>query len=119
MRAKTTNTILYCKKWQETVRFYAEILKLEVNFSNEWFVEFTLNTHSRLSVADHNRSSIKSSDGQGITIALQVEDSLTLHEHLSQSGANPTPMKKLWGADVFYVTDPEGSRIEFWSEQTS
>lgn len=111
----TSNTILYCKQWQETVRFYAEVLDLDVSFSNEWFVEFTLNEHARISVANQERASIQSAGGAGITIALQIDGIQRMHEHLTKAGAEPTPIKALWGSEVFYVRDPEGNRIEFWS----
>ena len=98
-----------------SVRFYTDILKLQVNFSNDWFVEFVLNDGARLSIANEERASIKSSGGRGITIALQVGDSKIAHESLLKAGADPTPIKQRWGANVFYVFDPEGNRIEFWS----
>ena len=41
---KAANTILYCSKWDETVLFYRDQLKLSVSFSTDWFVEFSLNT---------------------------------------------------------------------------
>lgn len=112
---QTANTILYCKKWQETVRFYQEIVGLDVHFSNEWFVEFRLNDGARLSIANEARASIKSGDGLGITIGFQVDDLQRVHSFLTKSGAHPTPIKRRWGANVFYTTDPEGNRIEFWA----
>lgn len=115
MNIKTANTILYCKQWQETVRFYQRILNLGVHFSNDWFVEFYLNDSARLSIANEKRASIKSSGGLGITIGFQIDDIQKMHTHLIESGATPTPLKQRWGSDVFYVTDPEGNRIEFWS----
>ncbi len=48
----TANTILYCAKWEETVAFYKDVLKLEIGFANDWFVEFNLNRCARLSVAN-------------------------------------------------------------------
>ena len=67
------NTILYCGKWEETVRFYRDHLKLPVNFATDWFVEFTLNAMSRLSIADERRASIKSSHGNGITLSWEIK----------------------------------------------
>lgn len=107
--------ILYCKKWKETVAFYQKVLQLEITFSNDWFVEFRLNDTSRISVADEEKTSIKSSEGKGVTISLQVEDSQRLHTEMTASGRNPSPVKSRWGARVFYIHDPEGNRIEFWS----
>ena len=74
MKIKAANTILYCKKWDETVAFYRDGLKLLVISSTDWFVEFKLNESARLSVANEIRESIKSGEGKGITISLQVAD---------------------------------------------
>ena len=70
----TTNTILYCKEWEKTARFDKDQLHLPINFTTDWFVEFILTENSRLSVADENRSSTKSCEGKGITLALEVKD---------------------------------------------
>lgn len=115
MKIKATNTILYCRNWQETVEFYRTSLKLLVLSSNEWFVEFKLNEMSRLSVANAARTSIDSSEGRGITISLQVVDIEQTRAELSEAGIPSTPIKEVWGARAIYVRDPEGNRLEFWS----
>ena len=115
MKIKSTNTILYCKKWEETVEFYRSGVKLLVLSSNEWFVEFKLNQMSRLSVANEARTSIDSSGGKGITISLQVADIEQARVELIEAGVMATPIKEIWGAKVIYVYDPEGNRLEFWS----
>ena len=63
---KTTNTILYCQKWSETIAFYRDKLELPILFASDWFVEFELDTTARLSLADEQRAKIKSSHGAGI-----------------------------------------------------
>ena len=83
--------------------------------STEWFVEFRLTGTARLSVADESRTSIKSSRGKGITIGLQVADVMTARAELLEARLNPTVIKEIWGAKTFYLFDPEGNRIEFWS----
>ena len=115
MQIKSTNTILYCKNWQETVEFYRTGLKLPIISSNEWCVEFKLNEMSRVSVANEARTSIKSSDGKGITVSLQVADIEQSRNELIEAGIIPAPVKEVWGAEAFYVHDPEGNRLEFWS----
>ena len=115
MKIKSTNTILYCKNWQETVEFYKTGLKLLVISSNEWFVEFKLNEMSRISVANEARTSIDSSGGKGITVSLQVADIEQTRAELIEAGVTPTPIKEIWGAKAIYVHDPEGNRLEFWS----
>lgn len=112
---KTSNTILYCTKWRETVDFYAEVLQLDIHFSNEWFVEFSVNPHARISIANQERASIPSANGKGITIALQIDELEKMHDYLAKMGAAPTPIKTLWNSHVFYIYDPEGNRLEFWS----
>jgi len=112
---KATNTILYCKKWDELVSFYKTKLNLEVNTSNEWFIEFKVTDHSYLSIADESRASIKSSNGQGVTITFEVEDIEATHIFLEVAGCNPSLIKEhAWGAKLIHVFDPEGNRLEFW-----
>ncbi len=117
MQIRSTNTILYCQKWKEMVAFYRTGLKLPITASTEWFVEFELTGTSRLSVADESRASIKSGDGKGITIGLQVVDVMATRAELKEAGLNPTEVKEVWGAKAFYLFDPEGNRIEVWSGQ--
>jgi len=114
MKIKAANTILYCRNWQETVVFYRDVIKLLVLSSNDWFVEFKLNEAARLSVANEARTSIKSGDGRGITISLQVADIAQVQAELNEAGVSSTPIKEVWGSKAIYVRDPEGNRLEFW-----
>lgn len=112
---KTTNIIFYCRRWEQTVRFYRDLMGLSVNFQNDWFVEFRLNAGSRLSVADEKRAAIKSCDGKGSTIALQVEDIQSVWESFGNNGVNLSQIRSHpWNAKVFYLFDPDGHRIEIW-----
>ena len=114
-RLITTNTILYCKEWEETVEFYRDKLKLPIIFATDWFVEFSLNAMSRLSIADEKRSSIKSCGGKGITLTLEIDDIEASWEQAQKNGLNPTRLKEhQWDALVFYIFDPEEHRIEIW-----
>lgn len=115
MKIKAANTILYCKKWDETVSFYRDDLKLLIISSTDWFVEFKLNEWARLSVANEVRASIKTGEGKGLTISLQVAEIEETHAELIESGLNPGPIKEVWGSKAFYLHDPEGNRLEFWS----
>lgn len=115
VQIKSANTILYCKNWDAMVAFYPGTLQLEITTSTEWFIEFELTKTSRLSIANESRTSIKSGSGKGITIGLQVTDLITTRARLRDAGFNPTEVKEVWGAKAFYVFDPEGNRIEFWS----
>jgi len=111
----STNTILYCKEWEKTVGFYRDRLRLPVLFSTDWFVEFRLNAVSRLSIADEKRSSVKSCGGEGVTLALEVDDIETVWKRAESAGLKPTEIRKHpWDARVFHLFDPEGHRMEIW-----
>lgn len=113
---RTANTILYCKAWEETVAFYRDRLGLPVTFTSSWFVEFEVTPGARLSIADERRASVKSSGGAGITLTFEVEDARAVWETFRQAGLEPGPLKRhAWGAWVFYLRDPEGTRLEVWS----
>ena len=97
------NTILYCRRWQETVTFYREALGFPVAFQNEWFVELKVNTHARLSIANEQRATVKSSGGQGLTITFQVDNADDKRECLQLKGI---PLGKIkdhpWGGRSFF-----------------
>ena len=67
-----SNTILYCRNWQETVSFYQDSLALTVTFATDWFVEFQLAGAAHLSIADERRATVKSSRGAGVTLTFKV-----------------------------------------------
>ena len=52
------NTILYCRRWEATVAFYRDPLRLPVTHHTDWFVEFHLAAASYLSIADASRATI-------------------------------------------------------------
>jgi catechol 2,3-dioxygenase-like lactoylglutathione lyase family enzyme len=114
-KINTVNTILYCKHWQKTVEFYKELLNLPVTLTTDWFVEFRLNEKARLSVADERRASIKSSQGKGITISVEVDDIEKAFYAARNREMNPTEIKRhAWDANTFFLFDPEGNRLEIW-----
>jgi catechol 2,3-dioxygenase-like lactoylglutathione lyase family enzyme len=111
----STNTIIYCRDWDGTVRFYRDGLGLPVLYANDWFVELELAAGSRLSIADERRATIKTSGEAGITLALQVRDIEAAHRHAAKAGLGPTQITDHpWQARVFHLFDPEGHRVEMW-----
>lgn len=114
-KIKTLNTILYCKNWKESVEFYKELLQLPITFSTDWFVKFSLNEISRLSIADERRASVKSGQGKGITISLEVDNIEKAFCDAHTKEMNPTEIKRhAWNAKTFFLFDPEGNRLEIW-----
>jgi len=112
-----TNTILYCKNWAETVRFYKEKLRLPIILENDWFVELQQTDTSFLSIANSARASISDARGQGITLTWKVTNIEQAKELLRTQGISTTLIQRRWNARVFYCYDPEGHRIEFWEEE--
>lgn len=109
------NTILYCSRWDETVRFYRDRLNLPITFSSDWFVEFSMNDMSRLSIADERRASVKSAHGKGITLSWRVDEIDHVWAKLRRNGLKTTEIRTHpWGARHFFIFDPEDNRIEYW-----
>ena len=114
MKIHRTNTILYCDRWDATVKFYREVIDLSVLLEKEWFVEFQLTDDSCLSVADAARTSVGSAGGKGITLSWQVANIDAVYDQMVSHGIDVTPIQSTWGARTFYLFDPEGHRIECW-----
>jgi catechol 2,3-dioxygenase-like lactoylglutathione lyase family enzyme len=110
------NTILYCRHWEATVRFYRDDLALPVVADNDWYVEFQTTIGSSLSIADAARTTIDHVGGQGITLSWMVADLATARQRLVEAGLGPSEIRTVWNAAAFYVFDPEGHRIEVWSQ---
>jgi catechol 2,3-dioxygenase-like lactoylglutathione lyase family enzyme len=111
----TVNTVLYCRKWGEMIRFYRDQLQLPVHFSNNWFMEFLLTPTARLSIANDRHSTVKSAAGNGLTLTLEVDEIEKIHRQMLELGIGPTDIRKHpWDAHVFYLFDPDGNRIEIW-----
>lgn len=111
-----SNTILYCRRWLPTVRFYRGALGLAVLAANEWYVEFRVTSASSLSVADSARAPINDVGGQGITLSWRVPDLAGTRRRMEDGGLEPSRIRPVGGAVAFYLADPEGHRIEIWSE---
>ena len=124
LQPRRTNTILYCRQWDATVTFYRATLGLLVSYANDWFVEFALHDSPHdngayLSVANAARASITAVEGQGITLAWQVDDLAAVRSQLVAAGVEVTPIRRRWGAWVCYCRDPEGHRIELWADRSA
>jgi catechol 2,3-dioxygenase-like lactoylglutathione lyase family enzyme len=111
------NTILYCRHWEQTQHFYRDVLQLDISFQkDDWFIEFNVNGAAHLSIADAARCTISAGDGLGITLSFFVQDLRAAHTSCTQHCVATTEIKSQgWRAPYFYVHDPEGTRIEFWT----
>ena len=113
---QSMNTVLYCRKWHETVDFYRDRLGLPVSFESDWFVEFRICESAFISIADERRARVKSAGGAGLTVTLRVDDADAAHARLGAAGVERGPVRMHpWGARLFHFHDPEGHRLEMWS----
>jgi catechol 2,3-dioxygenase-like lactoylglutathione lyase family enzyme len=111
-----TNTILYCGRWRETIAFYRDQLGLTVVADHGWFVELSLTSGTSLSVADATRATIDAVEGQGITLSWKVTDLAATRTRMLRNGLAPSDVRTVGDAVACYLIDPEGHRIEIWSE---
>ena len=114
---RRTNTILYCSRWADTVAFYRDRLRLPSAFENEWFVEFELSASSFLSVADQARATIGPNHGAGLTLSWELDDVESARSELIEAGLQLGSIGARWGAATLDLFDPEGNRIELWSQR--
>ncbi|MCB2160706.1 VOC family protein [bacterium] len=70
-------------------------------------------------IANASKTTIRPNYGKGITITFRIPDAdqLTkINENLIQKQAHTTQIQKKWGAVLFHCFDPEGNRLEFWTD---
>ena len=117
MKILAANTILYCRHWEQSRHFYRDVLQLQISFQkDDWFIEFSVNGAAHLSIADATKCTIAPGDGVGITLSFFVQDLRGAQAVFTEHGITTTEIKaKGWRAPYFYVHDPEGTRIEFWT----
>lgn len=113
-----SNTILYSDRWPDLVAFYRNGLGLRTSMERNWFVEFELHPGAHISVADSSRASIPAGNGSGLTLSWLVDDAGATRARLVASGIDASPIQTRWDAPAFFVIDPAGNRIEFWSAGT-
>jgi catechol-2,3-dioxygenase len=111
------NVILYCRQWGEAVAFYRNTLGFPPKLETDWLVEFEVGPNQRLSVADAKRTSIQPSSGVGITVTFKVSNVRGVWQDLLDKNVKVEPLRdNRLGGVAFFLRDPEGNRLEFWSE---
>lgn len=118
MNILASNTILYSSQWEAMVEFYQKTMGFTPTFTKDrWFMELRITAGCHISVADEAHCTISASEGKGLTLSFKVDDIAASHRHFTERHAQPSAITShSWRAPYFYVADPEGNRIEIWSE---
>ena len=108
------HTVLYCRKWDECVSFYRNILGFPVVDTKPGFVEVQVAPGSRIGLLRSSRN-----DNPGCFIlSFRVGDVDKMHDLLSMRSKEVTAIKlHPWGARLFELRDPEERLLEFWTSQ--
>jgi catechol 2,3-dioxygenase-like lactoylglutathione lyase family enzyme len=117
LSVRSLHTVLYCRKWKECITFYGDVLGFPVVCTNEIFVEVQPATGARIGLMNAHRTRWPASGGDGFILSFRVSDIEVTHKFLQKKCSGLGPVEDHpWGARLFEIKDPEGRRIEFWSD---
>lgn len=112
------NTLVYAERFAASVAFYRDGLGLPVRFSNAWFVEFEVNAAACVSVVEKASTRMRGSPPAVQTLTFEVADLEAVRRGLAGRDLEPGSIHRHgFGARVFYLRDPEGNRLEFWTPE--
>ena len=115
LKIKSFHTILPCCKWDACTAFYRDILGFVVVEEKPGFIEFEVNTESRISLLKSSGERMLKTIPASLVLSFRVEDIQETHRILSDRCRMATSVKMHpWGAYVFELQDPEERRLEFW-----
>jgi catechol 2,3-dioxygenase-like lactoylglutathione lyase family enzyme len=110
------HAVLFCRKWDESVAFYRDILGFPVTDRKKGFMEFQVTPEARIGLLQEVRSPATNGRDGRFILSFRVPDILETHRQLQARCPDlPAVRKHPWGAWVFELTDPEQRRLEFWS----
>ena len=113
---RSFHTVLFCRKWDECVVFYRDVLGFCVIDQKKHFMEFQVTQESRISLLKPKRSFPPEHRDQTFILSFCVSDIEETHRRLAARLPGLAEVKSHpWRAMVFELQDPEGRRIEFWS----
>ncbi|AEF40576.1 VOC family protein [Hoyosella subflava] len=110
--------IWYVDSLSESVRFYCDIIGLEVRIEGRGYVEFAM---ENLKLSLFERSKLPELIGQSPgtapcgEIGFRVSDVDTTAESLRALGVTPLtgPVDRPWGERTMHIADPDGNIVEF------
>jgi catechol 2,3-dioxygenase-like lactoylglutathione lyase family enzyme len=110
------HVVLFCRKWDDSVTFYRDILGLPVTDRRKGFLEFQVTPEARIGLLREVRSPASVRRDDRFILSFRVPDIRATHRQLQARCPDlPAVREHPWGAWVFELTDPEERRLEFWS----
>jgi catechol 2,3-dioxygenase-like lactoylglutathione lyase family enzyme len=107
------------RKWAECLAFYRDVLGFRIIDEKRGFVEFEVTPESRIGLIDKgNRGQGTDSVQRGLVLSFCVDDLERARDHLCSHWPGTSDIKEHpWGARIVELKDPEGRRIEFWTQR--
>jgi len=112
------HTILYCRKWEECISFYRDILGFPVVFDNNILAEVEPAPNVRIGLMNVSRTKKNVTAPETIVLSFRLTNIEKAYGLLREKCKVAVERKgHHWGAQVVELRDPEGRLIEFWSKK--
>ena len=115
-------TILYVSDLERSIRFYRDVVGLELRFSEHGYAELTLEG-DKLGLFERSRlpgliGREATEGGPGGEVLFLVPDADSVAKRLEVAGAEilSGPTDRPWGHRTVHVPDPDGFVVEFAQE---
>ncbi|MDM7994730.1 MAG: VOC family protein [Acidobacteriota bacterium] len=111
------HTILLCRKWEECVAFYRDLLGFQTVDSKPGFVEVEVTPGARLGLIQRTRGLDAEDRDSALVLTFRVLDLEKAHAILASRCQGVTEiMRHPWGERLFKMRDPDGRPLEIWSQ---
>ena len=112
------HTILFCRKWDECVSFYSDVLGFNKVDTKPGFVELQVSQGSHIGLLRRDRNNSLTNHGSSFILSFRVENLEETHIILAEHCPGISAIKEhSWGDLLFELKDPEGRLLEFWSSR--
>ena len=110
------HTALFCRRWNECVIFYRDVLGFKPVDEKPGFIEFEVIPGSRIGLIERRGNRAEKNKDASFILSFRVGNLDELQKTLSARCEGVTAVKQHpWGAYVFELQDPEERRLEFWT----
>lgn len=113
---ETFHTILPCRKWEECVAFYRDLLGFRIVDTKPGFVEVEVTPGARLGLIRRARERAVEDRDPALVLTFRVSDLEKARDALASRCEGVTEiMQHPWGERLFKMRDPDGRPLEIWS----